>query len=395
VPGLPASKSISNRALILNALCGLQSEISNLSNANDTVLMQRLLQSPDVVLDVEDAGTTMRFLTAYCSVAGHHKILTGTERMKRRPIKILVDALRTLGAEINYLEEDGFPPLETLEFKSSSISELSIRGDVSSQYISALMMIAPELPQGLSLNLEGNVGSRPYIEMTASLMRLFGARVVVQDNRIEIPHQPYKPCRYTVEADWSAASYWYAFAALAQQAEIILPNMTIRSLQGDRVVVDIMEQLGVITQPRGSDLILLKAEPRAEITWDFTHCPDLAQTVSVVCAACNVVGHFTGLESLRIKETDRIHALQVELKKLNAQLIESGSEWTLLPAHQIPDNIPTINTYLDHRMAMAFAPLGTLRDLSIEDPKVVRKSYPTFWKDMQAMGFKLTESEVD
>ncbi len=357
--------------------------------------MQRLLQSPDVVLDVEDAGTTMRFLTAYCSVAGHHKILTGTERMKRRPIKILVDALRTLGAEINYLEEDGFPPLETLGFKSSSISELSIRGDVSSQYISALMMIAPELPQGLSLNLEGNVGSRPYIEMTASLMRLFGARVVVQDNRIEIPHQPYKPCRYAIEADWSAASYWYAFAALAQQAEIILPNMTIRSLQGDRVVVDIMEQLGVITQPRGSDLVLLKAEPRAEITWDFTHCPDLAQTVSVVCAACNVVGHFTGLESLRIKETDRIHALQVELKKLNAQLIESGSEWTLLPAHQIPDNIPTINTYLDHRMAMAFAPLGTLRDLSIEDPMVVRKSYPTFWKDMQAIGFRLTESEVD
>jgi len=392
VVNLPASKSISNRVLIINALGGNKSELLNLSEANDTVLMKRLINSTDQVLDVEDAGTTMRFLTAYLAITDQKKILTGTERMKLRPIGILVDALKKLGARINYLEKEEFPPLELVGFGHQQTNHLSIRGDVSSQYISALMMIAPLLPMGLTLTLEGKIGSRPYIEMTASLMRKFGITVNFQDD-FEIAHQSYTPCRYTIESDWSAASYWFAFTALAKQAEIILPNIALRSLQGDKVIVDIMEQLGVKAEPRGNNLLLSKKDFHPEISWDFTHCPDLAQTVAVVCAAKGIPGSFTGLESLRIKETDRIKALHQELQKLGAQLIETGTDWKLVPAHQLPAEIPLINTYLDHRMAMAFAPLASLADVTIENPEVVKKSYPHFWSDLKKIGFRLTETE--
>jgi 3-phosphoshikimate 1-carboxyvinyltransferase len=376
----------------MNALCDGQSELANLSNANDTVLMKRLLSSSGEVLDVEDAGTTMRFLTAYYAVKGQPKTLTGTERMKLRPIGILVDALRQLGAQIDYVEQNGFPPVRIRNFVGQKTNRLSIRGDISSQYISALMMVAPALPDGLTLVLEGKVGSRPYIDMTASLMRKFGVYVNVQDNELIIPPQVYSPCQYSIESDWSAASYWFAFTALAKNANIILPNITLRSLQGDRVIVDIMEQLGVMAEPRGNTLILSKKDSYNTLSWDFTHCPDLAQTVAVVCAAKGVTGSFTGLESLRIKETDRIKALQHELQKLGAQLREDGKVWTLIPSAKIPDNIPMINTYLDHRMAMAFAPLGVLNDVTLEHPDVVRKSYPTFWKDMSRLGFRLLEA---
>jgi 3-phosphoshikimate 1-carboxyvinyltransferase len=389
---LPASKSISNRVLILEALCSSPADIRNISEANDTVLMQRLLRSSDPVLDVEDAGTTMRFLTAYLAAAGQQKVLTGTDRMKLRPIKLLVDALRELGARIDYLEAEGFPPIQLKGMQPAGTASLSIRGDVSSQYISALMMIAPVLPQGLTLYLEGNIGSRPYIEMTASLMKQFGATVHFEANTITIPNQAYTPDTYTVESDWSAASYWYAFAALADQAEIMLPQMTVRSLQGDRVIMDIMEQLGVMTQPRGSNILLMNVPARDTINWDFTHCPDLAQTVAVVCAAKNIRGEFTGLHSLRIKETDRIKALQQELAKLGARLIEEDNRWTLIPAATLPETLEPIETYLDHRMAMAFAPLATQRDLVIINPDVVRKSYPGFWDALRAMGFTVTAS---
>ncbi len=387
---MPASKSISNRVLIIQALCPSPAELHNLSDANDTVLMQRLLQSPEALLDAEDAGTTMRFLTAYLAVTGKQKTLTGTERMQRRPIKLLVDALRTLGGSIDYLNEEGYPPLRINGIIASDASTLSIRGDVSSQYISALMMIAPRLPQGLIINLEGHVGSRPYIEMTASLMRLFGADVTVEEQSVVVKAGAYKPRTYTVESDWSAASYWYAFTALADEADIVLPEMTVRSLQGDRVIMDMMEQLGVMTQPRGSNLLLMKIPSRDSFSWDFTHCPDLAQTVAVVCAAKNIRAEFTGLQSLRIKETDRIKALQQELAKLGAQLLEEDNRWTLIPAPSLPEFIDPIHTYLDHRMAMAFAPLVTMRDIVIEDPMVVRKSYPKFWEGMKGMGFNLT-----
>ena len=384
---LPASKSISNRALIINALAGNVSKLHNLSDANDTQLMIRLVNSDSAIIDVEDAGTTMRFLTAYFAVTGQHKTLTGTSRMQERPIGILVDALRSLGATINYIKKDGYPPISIEGFEGQKTNKVSIRGDVSSQYISALMMIAPRLPQGLSIELTGKVGSRPYIEMTAALMRDFGASCRFIDHVIQIDPQTYRPAEVTVESDWSAASYWFAFTALASDADILLPHLLPDSLQGDQAIMEIMTSLGVQSVLKDGELRLTKAIERKEISWDFTHCPDLAQTVAVVCAAKGIRGNFTGLESLRIKETDRIAALQNELKKIGATLVEEGGNWKLEPSVALPKSV-SINTYKDHRMAMAFAPLATLMEVTIENPSVVRKSYPSFWEDMTLTGFK-------
>lgn len=389
---LPASKSISNRALIINALAGGKSDLYNLSDANDTQLMLRLVKFTAKEIDVEDAGTTMRFLTAYFAVTNQHKILTGTARMKERPIGILVDALRLLGADIEYLEKEGFPSHEIKNFRGQQTHAIQIRGDVSSQYISALMMIGPLLPKGLTLILQGKVGSRPYIEMTASLMKHFGADLIVHHDKIIISHQPYKPASYTVESDWSAASYWFAFAALAEKADIKLPKLLNDSLQGDSAIVEIMKFLGVKSQFENGILHLSKKEIEGDLHWDFTHCPDLAQTVAVVCAAKNVKGYFTGLESLKIKETDRIKALQNELRKIGADLIEEDLEhWTLVPSHGLPKKA-SFSTYEDHRMAMAFAPLATTMDIEIEAPNVIRKSYPNFWNDMKSFGFAIQPS---
>ncbi len=383
---LPASKSISNRALIINALAGNTSQLENLSDANDTQLMLKLVNSKEKVIDVEDAGTTMRFLTAYYTVTKQQKQLTGTERMKERPIGILVDALRELGASINYLGREGYPPHETLGLTGQLTSTIRIRGDVSSQYISALMMIAPGLPQGLTLELTGKVGSRPYIEMTAALMKHFGATCTLLENRVVISTQRYIPAAFTVESDWSAASYWFAFAAIAENAELKLPRLSRNSLQGDSKIVDIMKGLGIESTFENDDLKLSKIGSSREINWDFTHCPDLAQTVAVVCAAKGIKGNFTGLESLRIKETDRIAALQTELRKIGADLIENDPEhWTLVPSPKLP-TAAVFDTYKDHRMAMAFAPLASQMDVTIKDPAVVRKSYPNFWNDIKSMG---------
>lgn len=377
--------------LILNALSGNTAVLHNLSDANDTQLMLRHVNAADKTIDVEDAGTTMRFLTAYFAITGKNKILTGTHRMKERPIALLVDALRHLGAQVKYLENDGFPPLETLGFQGQKTNSLDIRGDVSSQYISALMMIAPVLPQGLNLRLTGKIGSRPYIEMTASLMRQFGAGVAFQNDTISISAKPYKPATHTVESDWSAVSYWFAFAALAREAEIYLPRLQPNSLQGDSVITDIMKNLGVNATAENDLLKLTKTKAAAEIQWDFTHCPDLAQTVAVVCAAKNIPGHFTGLESLRIKETDRIAALQNELRKIGAGLVEENARWTLVPSKSLPQSA-AFQTYKDHRMAMAFAPLATLMNVEIENPDVVRKSYPRFWNDLESFKIPLKRS---
>lgn len=386
---LPASKSISNRALIINALAGNGAALHNLSDANDTQLMLRLVGSPEKTIDVEDAGTTMRFLTAFFAVAGKNKILTGTDRMMERPIALLVDALRELGATINYLGKEGFPPHETLGFSGQRVSTIRIRGDVSSQYISALMMIGPLLPMGLTLELTGRIGSRPYIEMTAAIMKHFGVGCSFVGNTVTIPHQQYSPATFTVESDWSAASYWFSYASLAQQTAIALPRLSLESLQGDSAVVNIMKSLGVTASLKDGLLNLSKTNEVQDIRWDFTHCPDLAQTIAVVCAARGVKGHFTGLESLRIKETDRIAALQNELRKINADLIEENSErWTLVPSEKLPSKA-RFATYKDHRMAMAFAPLSTLMDVEIENPAVVRKSYPNFWNDIASFGVPL------
>ena len=386
---LPASKSISNRALIINALAGGTSVIHNLSEANDTQLMLRLVRSSEPVIDVEDAGTTMRFLTAYFAVTGQKKTLTGTSRMQERPIGILVDALRSLGATIRYQKKEGYPPLALEGFEGQQNNHLRIRGDISSQFISAVMMIAPALPEGLTIELTGKIGSRPYIEMTLALMKEFGADCSFADTLIRVEPKPYTPAELFVESDWSGASYWFAFAALAGDADITLPHLFADSWQGDQAIQEIMNTLGVQARMENGHLHLTKKEAAKELRWDFTHCPDLAQTVAVVCAANGITGHFTGLESLRIKETDRIAALQNELGKIGANLLEADYTWTLQPSASLP-SAATFQTYKDHRMAMAFAPLATRMEVTLENPAVVRKSYPSYWKDLEGIGFALT-----
>jgi 3-phosphoshikimate 1-carboxyvinyltransferase len=350
--------------------------------------MLALIGSPDKIIDVMDAGTTMRFLTAYFSLTGMNKILTGTDRMKQRPIGLLVDALRKLGANIDYLEKEGFPPISTRGFQGQGSSLVTIPGNISSQYISALMMTAPLLPGGLTIRLEGKIGSWPYIEMTAALMKEFGHPPEFSDQIIRIPPGSYKPTTYTIEADWSAASYWFAFTALAQKAEIILPNISHQSIQGDRIIIGIMKKLGVKAEFKSGKAFLTKQPAEESIEVDFTDCPDLAQTVFPVCAAKGIVGSFTGLESLRIKETDRIAALQTELGKIDASLIEEKpGHWKLTPG-KVKQPI-TIQTYHDHRMAMGLAPLATLTEITVEQPDVVNKSYPGFWGDMKGVGFAI------
>ena len=388
---LSSSKSISNRALILKALSGNQSVVSNLSDARDTQTMNRLITSNDKLIDVLDAGTTMRFLAAYFAITNQNKILTGTARMKERPIGILVDALRELGVTIDYLEQEGFPPIETKGFVIQKTNTLTIPGNVSSQYISALMMIAPTLPKGLNITLTGKMGSVPYFQMTASLMAEFGVacQIDLEAQKITILPTAYKPTDITVEADWSSISYWYGFTALAETATITLPNVSEKSLQGDRVIAEIMDRLGVASTFKNNQLVLSKKETATELTWDFKDCPDLAQTVLPVCAAEGITGTFTGLESLRIKETDRIAALQNELGKIGAILTEmDAGRWMLAPGKVSGEEI-TINTYHDHRMAMGLAPLATLTNLKIESPEVVNKSYPGFWDDMKSVGFEI------
>lgn len=386
---LPSSKSISNRALILDALSGSRSVVSNLATARDTQLMKSLLVNSEKTIDAMDAGTTMRFLTAYYAISGQNKVLTGTPRMKERPIGLLVKALKEIGADIDYLEREGFPPLEVKGFTSQKATEISLPGNVSSQYISALMMIAPTLPEGLTINLEGKVGSWPYIEMTAALMAKFGGKFFMKNGKVVILPGQYQPTSITVEPDWSALSYWYAIVALAQESSITLCEVASHSVQGDRVIVEIMKHLGVSTRFENGNAILSKTpQMNKHLEWDFTDCPDLAQTVLPVCAMKGVSGTFTGLESLYIKETDRIAALQNELNKVGAKLEKTPQGVFSLTPGQVPLEGIKINTYHDHRMAMGFAPWATLMDLEIEAPEVVNKSYPEFWDDLKALALQ-------
>jgi 3-phosphoshikimate 1-carboxyvinyltransferase len=387
---LPSSKSESNRALIINMFA--QGMLHNLSEARDTQTMMRLLKSDAKELDVLDAGTTMRFLLAYCALTNQKKILTGTPRMCQRPIGILVTALREIGAEIRYLHKDGYPPVETLGFSHQKKSEISIKGDVSSQYISAIMMLAPTLPLGLTIKLTGKVASTPYILMTLELMKKFGADVeFTEENFIIIQPSRYTASEFHVESDWSGASYWFSIVALAEKAEVMLSGLKQDSLQGDNRIIEIMDQVGVKADFLATGLHLTKKESSGFLRYDFSQYPDLGQTVAVACAAKGIAAEFTGLESLRIKETDRIAALQNELKKIGASLTEiDGKVWKLHPSDSLDHlgNI-VIETYDDHRMAMAFAPLATKMDITIHDPGVVDKSYPSFWKHMQIAGFDL------
>lgn len=387
---LPASKSISNRALIINALGKGRFTPENLSDCDDTSVMIKALSEENDTIDIMAAGTAMRFLTAFLSVSEGTKIITGTKRMQQRPISILVDALRTLGAHIEYVGEEGFPPLKIMGALLTK-EEISLKGDVSSQYISALLMIAPILKHGLTIHLTGEIISKPYINLTLQLMKDFGAKARwISDSSISVEPHPYAPVPFTVESDWSAASYWYEIAALSKDAEVELLGLFPDSYQGDSKVADIFARLGIRTKFTAWGVMLKKTGKLPKrLDYDFINEPDLAQTLVVTCAALGVPFRFTGLQSLKIKETDRIAALIKELGKLGYTLKEENNStlsWDGERNHS--DANPTIDTYEDHRMAMAFAPMCLVnQNIIINDPQVVSKSYPHYWEDLRLAGF--------
>ncbi len=387
---LPASKSICNRALILNALSYSPYEIQNLSDCDDTDVMVKALNSNDSHFDVKAAGTAMRFLTAFLSKVVGEWTITGTERMKNRPIRILVDALNAVGAKIEYLEKEGFPPLRIMGSALQG-GEISLDGGVSSQYISALLMIAPLMEKGLTLHLQGKVISKPYIHLTLQLMKQYGVESEWVGSTIKVAPQSYRPLPYTVESDWSAASYWYEMMALSQQAEIELKGLFKESLQGDAAGAKLFAQLGVATDYKAGGVVLRKnGNVCQKLIYDFVNEPDLAQTFVTTCAFMDIPFRFTGLQSLKIKETDRIEALKCELRKLGYVLTDTNGsilEWNGERCE--PEAHPVITTYEDHRMAMAFAPASLVRKEGIEiaHPEVVSKSYPHFWENLESAGF--------
>lgn len=398
---LPSSKSISNRALVINSLAGVEQLPENVSDCDDTRVMMGWLKERPEVVDIGAAGTAMRFSSALLAVTAGTRVITGTERMKQRPIGVLVDALRRLGAGVEYVEKEGFPPLRITGNPEMEGGEVRLRGDVSSQYISALLMIGPVMKRGLRLVLTDRVVSRPYIDMTLAIMREYGARAAWTtqglEEAIEVEAVPYGVRQYKVESDWSAASYWYEMVALAENedAEVVLPGLFAESLQGDSRGAKVFEQLGVKTEHRGTEVVLRKGGVCVKrLEQDFLEMPDLAQTVVVTCCLMGVPFHLTGLQSLKIKETDRMEALKVELGKLGYAL-EDRNDCELLWDGKVSaaaSEEVAIATYEDHRMAMAFAPVALRRGaIRICDPEVVSKSYPKYWEDLKQVGFEITE----
>jgi 3-phosphoshikimate 1-carboxyvinyltransferase len=370
--------------------------VKNLSEAADTQTLYGILntqkhtQIPQV-FDVGPAGTAMRFLTALLATQPGEYTLTGSQRMKERPIGILVDALQKLGAYITYLKKEGFPPLLIKGPFEQQENHIRIKGDTSSQYISALLLIAPILPKGLCLEIEGDLTSKPYVEMTLAMLAQSGIQHSWDGNQIGIEQQEFKPSTLVVEPDWSAASYWYALAVLAQEAALSLPHLLAYSLQGDSKITELMANFGITSQFKNGELLLTKESktPERKI-FDLKECPDLAQTLIVCCAALGHEATFTGLETLKIKETNRVKALQTELAKIGVTLIEKNLSYKLDCTHRVLPKKIQIATYEDHRMAMAFAPLALLIDeVEILDPEVVAKSYPHFWDDLKTAGFEI------
>ena len=399
---LPASKSISNRALIIYALSDCCILPENLSDCDDTEVIIRALRNRPATIDIGAAGTAMRFTTAYLAAtdSGEH-VLTGTERMKHRPIKLLVDALRRLGANIEYEGAEGFPPLR-IKGQRLEGGWLEIEGNISSQYISALLMIGPVLSKGLMLHLKGEIISRPYIDLTLWTMREFGADAEWSSvDTIEVKPKPYQARSYYIENDWSAASYWYEMVALSddKEVEVHLQGLMDGSKQGDSSVRYIFSLLGVKTSfgslksGRPTKVTLRKnghCVPRLE--YDFVNSPDLAQTFVVTCCAMGVPFRFTGLQTLKIKETDRIKALKTEMAKLGYTLKSSNDCELSWDGQRSAFSSPVvINTYDDHRMALAFAPLALQQSITIANPQVVTKSYPQFWSDLRDAGFVIEE----
>ena len=391
---LPSSKSISNRALIINALGNGTCPPENLSECDDTQVMVRALQAdPDETIDIMAAGTAMRFLTAYLSVTPGKRIITGTQRMQQRPIQVLVNALRELGADINYTANEGYPPLE-ITGSSLNKQNISLPGNISSQYISALLMIAPTLIHGLTIQLTGDIISRPYIQLTLQLMKDFGADARwTKDNELRVEPQLYKSIPYYIESDWSAASYWYQIAALAPEATITLPKLMANSYQGDSKVAELFGCLGVETSYQEDGVTLTKSTPKVErMEYDFINQPDLVQTFVVTCALLGIPFRFTGLQSLKIKETDRIEALVKEMRKLGFVIKDSENSIISWEGERCTREEGAIDTYEDHRMAMAFAPASLkISDLFINNPQVVSKSYPRYWENLQTAGFIIKE----
>ncbi len=389
---VPASKSISNRALVIRALSGSTLPIENVSCCDDSRVVVDALRDMPETIDIKAAGTAMRFLTSLLATRpGEVHTITGTERMRNRPIGILVDALRSIGADIEYTEKTGFPPLK-IAGKQLRGGRVTLPGNVSSQYISSLLMIGPTLQEGLELVLEGELMSRPYIEMTLAMMRQFGVEAGwTAENVVRVHPVPYTPTPYYIEGDWSAASYWYEAVALSRDAdaEVLLPGLLCDSLQGDAEVARIFAPLGVRTEYEADGVRLHKAgEPVAHLNLDMCNQPDLAQTVVVTCCMLGTTFRITGLQTLRIKETDRIAALQKELAKLGFCLEADGDNalmWDGTTA-DIADGEVAIDTYEDHRMAMAFAPVVLRRGrITINNPEVVNKSYPDFWQDLDSV----------
>ena len=392
---LPTSKSISNRLLIISALSGQKLIPKGLSESDDTAVMLEILHSSSPEHNTGHAGTAMRFLTAFFACKPGEVILTGSERMKNRPIGILVDLLKELGAHIDYTEKEGFPPLKITGGKLKGGKRV-INSEISSQYISALLLIAPYLPGGLDLTLQGNMVSASYINLTLQLMKRAGIRYSWNKTNIKIEEGNYQPGVFHVEPDWSAASYWYEMASLANKADIFIPGLTSESLQGDSVLVSIFEKLGVKTNFEENGINLQKTKPVPGLfEYDFTLNPDLVQTLIPTCVLQNIPFRFTGTQTLRIKETDRILALHNEMKKFGVYLsyTDSGDliEWDGKSSFTSKKDV-LIETYDDHRMAMGFAPVCLKTgEIRLSEPMVVTKSYPGYWEDLMKCGFEVEE----
>jgi len=387
---ISGSKSESNRLLILQQLFP-ELSIENLSSSDDSIHMQNALKSNAEVADIGHAGTTMRFLTAlFASKEGQVKILQGSERMHNRPIKILVDALRDLGADISYLDKEGYPPLK-ITGKKLTQDKVSIAGNVSSQYISALLLIAPSLPNGLELTLTGEITSVPYIKMTLSLLNQLGIETTFIDHKIKVfPKDKIASNKIVVEADWSSASYYYSIVALSEiGTEIKLSSYKKESLQGDSCLAEIYKHFGVTTAFEEHTITLRKESEtsKEKLELNLVKAPDIAQTIAVTCFALGVPCDLEGLHTLKIKETDRLEALREELSKLGGEIKVTNEELFLKVTNEIHENV-TIETYHDHRMAMAFAPLALKVPIQIADAKVVTKSYQSFWSDFENVGIE-------
>lgn len=392
---LNGSKSISNRVLIIRALCDQNFSIDKLSTSDDTSYLKRLLEEggEDDVYNVGHAGTTFRFLTAYLTLQEGTQVLTGSSRMLERPIGPLVDALRAIGCSIDYVGAEGYPPL-----KIGSVSKDELKGEVhidagiSSQYITALILIAPTLPKGLKIHLEGDMVSESYLQLTLGVVRDFGVSVSYSDQKVIIEHQAYQPKEYTIEADWSASSYHYSLVALAKKASLKLNGLFERSLQGDGAMPQIAAELGVQSAWNDDSWRLTKREVVGHFKYDFINQPDVAQTIGVICAAKKIENDFSGLKTLKIKETERIHAMNVELSKVDSSFTlayndeKEEEHYVVKPGVKFRE-VPRFDTYKDHRMAMAFAPLALLHPIEIAQPEVVSKSYPDFWQHLESLGF--------